>query len=298
MTYKIPGYEHISIYNNHGIAINHDHKVTLTQINKNASTYLRSIIDFPDYYNFNLEHEPGYDPMEELTIEGMVAMEFCGRDDYVNLIIIREPASRLASCIAHDALTYENSSTLPKENSILQTYNKITRSEIFLTEFSTFDLERYLTEEQPEGDVIPGPKDCYYHGRIQFNHTVTELMQFPNTFVFHLDTDLSTNILHFFQAHRPDVHEQYITQWSKNDYKNSTGVEASSDQIDHTVNRTIINNRYTNHTEYIYHTILPYLTDTRIRPNKIFDDYQKFYARDIEMYHGMDPDRYFRRPQD
>lgn len=297
MTYKIPGYEHLSIYANHGISINHDHKVTLTQIMKNASTNMRSIIDLPDYYNFNTIACQGDRSIYKIE-DRDGAMEFCRRDDYVNLIVIREPASRLASCIAHDVLTYENSSTLPKKNSILQNHNIITRSGIFLREFSTFDLARYLQEEQPEGDVIPGPNDCYYHGRIQFNDTVTELIQFPNTFVFHLDLDLSPNLMYFFKTHRPDAYEQYMARWTQAEYKHSGGEADSIDQIEYTANRSMVNNRYSNNTEYIYYTILPYLTDTRLRPNKIFDDYQKFYARDIEMYNGMDPNRYFRRPQD
>jgi len=292
--YMIPGKEHIQSYVNHLVRVNHEEKITFVPINKNGSTHLRSFINFPH----NKEEDfPGFFDLNDRCVDNYKkAMEVCTRDDYVNLIILREPASRLASSITHDIVVHaqNRNDPLPFKGQV----NLKRVADMFLEDFKSFDLGKFLLSEHEAGLVIPPPEECAYHGRIQFNDAVVEILNLPNTIVFHVDDDLSDNILYFLEVHRPHLYKKIIDENLQKWIEHHRGYEEepTREQIHEILSKTQLNTRHSNSYEFIYYTLMPYLTDPRIQPNKIYDDYQKFYRIDIEMYRRFDSSRYFRRP--
>lgn len=280
--YMIPGKEHLPSYVDHLVHVNHEHKIIFVTINKNGSTHVRSVIDFPVDSN---SEPPGFYDL----------MEISRQPGYLILIILREPASRLASSITHDIFVPAHN----RRDPLLHQGNigLITFADMFLEDFKSFDLKKFLRAEHEAGLVIPAPADCSYHGRIQFNKCVVEFLKLPNTIVFHVDNDLSDNLLYFLEVHRPQLYEQYINKQSqKHSDDNNHGEAVSREEIHQLSSKLQNNNRFQNKFSFIYYTLMPYLTDPRIQPNKIYTDYQDFYARDIEMYREFNPKRYFRRP--
>lgn len=297
--YIIPGQEHLQIYVEHLTAASEKHKLLFAQINKNGSSHFRHVIGLKryeeDFQKYDLNDRSNYEQtFKEIN-------DCATREDFINLVFIREPAERLASSITHDAVVhvsqqvYQNG--ISKTKNIHEPYWIMDIADIFLEEFSTFDLEEFCLQKQKPGVIIPGPKDCSYHCRIQFTKLVSELIRMPNTMVFHVDKDLSDNLLYFFEKHRPYIYDQIMDRTLQT-WKdcNDDGAEFSMDEIYEIEKNKRHNNRIHNKMAYIYYTILPYLKDPRTQPNKIFSDYQKYYVRDIEMYRRMDPSRYFRRP--
>ena len=301
--YIIDSQDHLGIYVSHKIVANAEQKITFVQINKNGSSHFRYVVGYEYYENDFKSYDTNNKKVKPNVKEEFLSVAI--REDFINLVFIREPAERLASSIAHDCavhvdkqevdgtLTYFGGERLHPHDPIR--LQKL--SDLFLEEFSTFDLEEYLLMRQRPGVVIPGPKDSNYHSRIQFNDIVVELLQMPNTFIFHVDDDLSDNLLYFFEKHRPYLYEkimkdniQYLEDLNINTDK------VSLDEIYEMVKNRKTNTKFSNALSFVYYTILPYLKDPRTQPNKIHSDYQKFYKRDIDMYHSIDPDRYFRRP--
>lgn len=280
--YMIPGKEHLQSYVNHLVRVNHEDKILFVQINKNGSSHVRSVIDFLAM-DSNAELPGFYD-----------LMEISRQSGYLILIILREPASRLASSITHDILVHSHNRRDPLQHQ--GNIGLITFADMFLEDFKSFDLKEFLHAEHEAGLVIPAPADCSYHGRIQFNKCVEEFIKLPNTIVFHVDNDLSDNILYFLEVHRPQLYEQYINKQSQQHINDNHGEAVSREEIHQLSSKVQINNRFENKFSFIYYTLMPYLTDPRIQPNKIYTDYQDFYARDIEMYREFNPERYFRRP--
>ena len=299
--YKIPGQEHLQIYVEHLTAVSEKHKLLFPQINKNGSSHFRQVIGLKcyeeDFQKYDLNNSSYYE-------QNVKEIKDCAtREDFINLVFIREPAERLASSITHDAVVHVSNQLQNRDVSgrVKTNYNDpvwiMDVADMFLQEFSTFDLEEFCLQKQKPGSIIPGPKDCNYHCRIQFTKLVSELIQMPNTMVFHVDKDLSDNLLYFFEKHRPYIYDQIMDRTFQ-DWKdcNDAGAEVNMDEIYQIEKNKRHNNKIQNRMSYIYYTILPYLKDPRIQPNKIFSDYQKYYVRDIEMYRRMDPSRYFRRP--